>query len=76
MLVKLINKNCQNIKKTVSLFLFPKGHMHQNQSVFSFFCYSFVETIFKMKPQIFIIQYADTFNFAHTIYPKWSLKPL
>ena len=37
-------------KKTVLLFLFPENQMHQNQSVcFHFLCYSFVETVFKMK---------------------------
>ena len=48
--LKLKNKNCQNIKRLPHSFLFPEGQMHQNQSVsYLFLCYCFVETIFVMK---------------------------
>ena len=64
-------------KKTAPLFLFPEDLMHQNQIyLFPFFCYSFIETVFKMKKTH--TKYTDTsaFNFTHTIIPKWSRMPL
>ena len=61
-------------RKTAPLFLFPEGQMHQNQS----FCFHIYETIFKMKLNTFVTKYTDTstFNFAHNIYPRWSIMPL
>ena len=72
----------KNIKTTVPLFLFPEGPIHQNQSVYFYFhALQVVETIFKMKLNIHFVlvtKYADTltFDFAHTVNPKWSIMPL
>ena len=43
-LLKLKNKNCENVKKDFPLFYIPEGQMHQNQSeyLFSFLWYSLV----------------------------------
>ena len=54
--IKKNNKNCQNIKTTAPLFLFPEGKIHQNLFLFSFLSVGFVDTIFKMRLNIQNIQ--------------------
>ena len=73
------NKNCYYIKRLPHSFLFPEGQIHQDQSFyFHFLCYTFVETIFEMKLNRLVTKYTDTltFNFAHSINPKWCIMPL
>ena len=57
------------LKDYPTLFLFPASTLIR---LFLFLCYSFVETIFKMKLNTPIAKYMDTltFNIARTINHK------
>ena len=75
-LVKLKNKNCQNIKrlskykKTVPLFLFPEGKMHHNLS----FCFNIYASVllkqYLTKHICYKIYGYFDFQLAHIITPK------
>ena len=59
-MLKLKNKNIKILPHS----LFLEGQMHLNP----FSCYRFVETIFKMKQNILVTTYTETFNFAYVTY--------
>ena len=59
------------IKRLSHSFYFFKVKCICSHSLFSFSCYVFVKTIFKMKPNTIVTKYTDIliFSFAH-IYPQ------
>ena len=66
---KIKEEKMSKYKKTAPLFLFHEGQ--RSICLFSVSCYSFVETIFRMKLNTLVTKYMDTFtfNFANTINP-------
>ena len=66
------------IKRLPHSFYFLKVKCIKINPSVSFLCYSFGETIFKMKINTHVTKYMDTltFNFLHPINPKWSIMPL
>ena len=72
-LQKLKNKNCQNIKRlTHSIYFSLRSNASKSVSLFSFFCYSFIKIICKIRLNTFVTIYTDTLssNFAHIIILK------
>ena len=74
-LLKLKNKNCQNIKSIPHIFISLRSNA--SVSIYPLLCYSFVETIFKTKLNT-LPKYMDTLTiyYADIINPMWGIMPL
>ena len=76
-LLKLKNKNCQNIKRLPTLFIFRSSNAPLYLCLFIFLCYNCDETIFNIILCTLVTKYKDilNFNFSHTIYPQLCIVP-
>ena len=75
--LKLKNKNCQNIKKKATLFLYFEGHMHLYRCVYLYFYATIVMKQYLITCTL-VTKYTVVFNFSfsHSIYPQLCIVPL
>ena len=75
---KIKKEKLKRYKNPVSLLIFLTSNASKSIRLFSFSCYSFVETSLKMKLNTLVAQYRHflTFIFVHTISPNWRIMPL